>query len=182
MRLVTTGAAMKVALGPNGFGPSHGRIAIYCAPKAVLQHVQWSISEVLARPVTLRWQPQPLAASCFQTELNWEGLIGTASKLVSTLMGWHYLTFELHETGGNGNDGSIYMFTPELGIFRGAIGPHGDLMVNENQIRRVLNENLRPADALDGIESLLGSKWDEALEPYRKISAGESDLDARLSV
>ena len=57
-------------------------------------------------------------------------------------------------------------------MFRGTVGPHGDLVINENQIQKILNENKSPALALEDIESLLGKKWDEALEPYRHQSIG----------
>jgi hypothetical protein len=98
------------------------------------------------------------------------------------LKGWHYITFELFESSSQGSDGSLYMFTPELGLFRGTVSPNGDLVINENQIQKTLSENLNPVIALEGIENLLGKKWDEALDPYRHLSMGGEDMDARLSV
>jgi hypothetical protein len=173
---------MNVLIGPSGFGPSHGTLKIHAAPKAVLNHVQWSIADVIGLPVTLDWHRQKISPATFRTELTWSGIIGTGSRLVSTLKGWHYLTFELLEAAGNGSDGSIYMFAPELGLFHGAVGPHGDLMINENQLTRVLAENLKPADMYDAIERLLGKQWDEYLDPFRRSTAEDDNLDARLSV
>jgi hypothetical protein len=74
------------------------------------------------------------------------------------------------------------MFTPELGLFRGTVGTHGDLMINENQIQKILDENLRTVTVLDEIENLLGKKWDEALNPFRHVAMGEEEFSARLSV
>ena len=173
---------MTVLIGPSGFGPSSGSLIIHSAPKAVLSHVQWSIAEVIGSPISIHWEKQHLAPACFRTELNWRGVVGTGSKLVSTLRGWHYLIFELHESAGNGSDGSLYMFAPELGLFHGTVGPHGDLMINENQIKRVLKENSKPIEMYDAIERLLGKEWDEFLEPFREKAFNEDGLDARLSV
>jgi hypothetical protein len=74
------------------------------------------------------------------------------------------------------------MFTPELGLFRATVSPTGDLVINENQIQKVLSENLSPTFAVEEIENLLGKKWDEALDPYRHLAMGGEDIDARLSV
>ncbi|MFM7776733.1 MAG: DUF3145 family protein, partial [Actinomycetota bacterium] len=71
---------------------------------------------------------------------------------------------------------------PELGLFRGTVSPTGDLVINENQIQKILNENLHPGLALEEIENLLGKKWDEVLDPYRHLAMGGEDVDARLSV
>ncbi|MBM3720883.1 MAG: DUF3145 family protein, partial [Actinobacteria bacterium] len=53
---------------------------------------------------------------------------------------------------------------------------------NENQIQKILNENLNPTLALEEIENLLGKNWDEVLDPYRHMAMGGEDVDARLSV
>lgn len=173
---------MTVLIRPIGFGPTHGSLTIHSAPKAVLNHLQWGISDALATSVNLKWEPQVLSPSTFRTELSWSGIIGTGSKLVSMLKGWHYLVFELHEAAGNGSDGALYMFAPELGLFSGAVGPHGDLVLNENQIRRALVENPRPAEFMDNLERLLGRDWDDRLDPFRRIAIGEDGYAARLSV
>ena len=59
------------------------------------------------------------------------------------------------------------MFTPDLGLFHGAVGSTGDLLINENQLERILRENLRTTDLVDEVEKLMGKKWDIALEPFR---------------
>ena len=165
-----------------GFGPTHGYLYIHAAPRAVLKNLEWGIAEVLQLPLSLKWEPQLLLSGSYKSEIAWNGIQGSGSRLVSSLKGWHYLTFELFESSSQGSDGSLYMFTPELGLFRGTVGPHGDLVINENQIHKILNENKSPVLALEDIESLLGKKWDEALDPYRHQSIGGEELDARLSV
>lgn len=165
-----------------GFGPTHGYLYIHAAPRAVLKNIEWGLAEVLQTRLSIKWDPQPLASGSFRCELSWSGVQGCGSTLVSNLKGWHYLTFELFESPNNGSDGSLYMFTPELGLFRGTVGAHGDLMINENQIQKILDENLRTVTVLDEIENLLGKKWDEALNPFRHVAMGEEEFSARLSV
>jgi len=165
-----------------GFGPTHGYLYLHAAPRAVLKNLEWGMAEVLQMPISLKWEPQPLLSGSYRSEVSWNGLQGTGSKLVSTLKGWHYLTFELFESSSQGSDGSLYMFAPELGLFRGTVSPTGDLVINENQIQKILNENLNPTLALEEIENLLGKKWDEVLDPYRHLAMGGEDVDARLSV
>jgi hypothetical protein len=165
-----------------GFGPTHGYLYIHAAPRAVLKNLEWGMADVLHMPISLKWEPQPLLSGSYRSEVSWNGLQDTGSRLVSTLKGWHYITFELFESSSQGSDGSLYMFSPELGVFRGTVSPTGDLVINENQIQKILNENLNPILALEEIENLLGKKWDEALDPYRHLAMSGDDVDARLSV
>ena len=170
------------ALPSVGFGPAHGYLYIHAAPRSVLKNLEWGLAEALQSPLSLNWQPQPLKSGSFRSDISWNGIQGTASKLVSNLKGWHYLTFELFESPSIGSDGSLYMFTPELGLFRGTVGSHGDLMINENQIQKILDDNLRTVAVLDALETLMGKKWDEALDPFRHVAMGGEELSARLSV
>ena len=178
MRLLITGAAMSSlkkpsvgpqALEPIGIGSTHGRITIYSSPKAVTTHVAWSINDVLGRVHELRWNPQPLVPATWRTSLSWNGLIGSGARLASALRNWHYLTFEIYEAALHGSDGSLYMFTPELGLFRGNIGPHGDIMVNEHQLHTLISAHIKESDVCIEIEKLLGAPWNETLEPFRRI-------------
>jgi Protein of unknown function (DUF3145) len=166
MRLANPGAAMK-RLPEVGFGPAHGYLYLHVSPRAVAKHLEWNIAEILGNPVKLNWQPQTLRPGALKAELSWSSLVGCGSKLASSLKGWHYLTFEVYESAGATGEGSLYMFTPELGLFRGTIGTTGDLLINENQLQSILRENLRTTDLAEEIEKLMGKKWDIALEPFR---------------
>lgn len=168
-------------LPSHGVGPTHGYLYIHSAPKAVLKNLEWSLAEALQLPISLAWEPQPLASSSYRCQISWNGLVGTSARIVSALKGWHYITFELFESPVNGSDGSLYMFTPELGLFRGTVGAHGDLMINENQLHKLINDNLRADVVIEAIENLLGKKWDNAIDLYRNSTFGENQ-DARLSV
>ena len=171
------------ALSPVGIGHSHGSLTIYSAPKSVLTHIQWSINEVLGRPHELQWNSQPLSPGCYRTQLSWNGALGTGAKLASNLRGWHYLKFEVYEAAMNGSDGSLYMFTPELGLFRSNIGPHGDIMINEHQLNSALSHSIKDSEVVVEIEKMLGKQWNESLEPYRRFEIdGIDEAAGRISV
>jgi hypothetical protein len=68
------------------------------------------------------------------------------------------------------------MHTPELGLFQSTVSPHGDIMINENQINRLFEENLASEKVVDELERLLGKRWDFALEPYR---VGRENLESK---
>ena len=170
-------------LEPRGIGVTHGHIAIYSAPKAVLAHVQWSINEVLGKPHELTWQIQPLMVGTWRTQFSWNGLLGSGAKLASALRGWHYLKFEIYEAAMKGSDGSLYMFTTELGLFRSNVGPHGDIMINEHQLNMALSSSLKESEIVGSIEKILGKPWNESLEPFRKIEIdGVDEMAGRISV
>lgn len=190
VRLAYQGAAMTPRntvsmnrLDPIGIGASNGTLTIYSAPKAVIRHVEWTISNILGCPVEMTWRSQPLAPSTQWTTINWRGPLGTASKIASELSGWHYLRFEIYESCAQGLDGSLFMFVPEMGIFRASIGPHGDVMVSEHQLTGLIRDLKSESDIVAKIEKVLGKPWDEDLECYRRaIADGEERYLARLSV
>lgn len=173
---------MTRLIEPVGFENTHGHLTIHVAPKSVLKNLEWSLAEVLKAPVTIGWQSQPLATASYRGEISWSGCVGTAARLAATLRGWHYLVFEVHEAARNGSDGSLFLFTPELGLFSGTVGPHGDLMINEHQLRKLLTENLRPVAIIDAIESFLGREWDEVIDVYRRANSIDELGSARLSI
>jgi hypothetical protein len=55
-------------------------------------------------------------------------------------------------------------------------------MINENQIRKALGINGRDSAVIEEIERLLGTKWDEHLEPFRQARDGFGLATAKVSV
>ena len=185
VRLADKGAAMTdmYRIEPQGIGPAHGTLTIYSAPRAVIRHVEWTIANVLGVPIEINWKVQPLERSTLWGSINWRGSLGTASRLVSELAGWHYLKFELHEASTRDGDGSIYFYIPELGIYRGTVSDHGDVMVSEHQIRSIIREKRYEGDVITEIEKALGRPWDEELECYRRaIAEGDDSYVVRMTV
>jgi hypothetical protein len=167
-------------LSPVGAGLTHGSLSIFCAPRAVLSHIQWSLSEILNLDLTLHWKSQPLRQGTHRTSLSWRGAVGSGEKIVRSLRGWHYLTFELFDFSRDENH--IFMYTPELGIFQSAINVHGDIQVNENQLHALLRGK-RDEELRDSIETLTGKIWNDELEIFRRLDIdGENFFAGRLSV
>ena len=75
------------------------------------------------------------------------------------------LRFEVTEDPTSGVDGQRFCRTPQLGLWTGAMGANGDTMVGVMRLRSLIAQS---ADALVAeLDSLPGTAWDEALEPYR---------------
>jgi hypothetical protein len=75
------------------------------------------------------------------------------------------------------------MFTPELGLFRTNIGPHGDIMINEHQLNSALMNSMKEGGIVDEIEKMLGKSWNESLEPFRRLEIdGVDEMAGKISV
>ena len=81
------------------------------------------------------------------------------------------LRYEVTEEPSRGLDGERYAVTPDLGIWRGTVGANGDVQVGEDRLRELLatTEGPQLAQALDRV---LGSAWDNELEPFRTAGDG----------
>lgn len=176
------GAAMKRLISTE-VGSSHGTLTIYSLPRAIATHVEWNISSILGQPLTFKWRTQNLDPGAMKTSMQWSGGRATAQELASMLRGWHYITFEIYQASTGGSDGALYMCTPELGLFTATIGPHGDVMVNENQISMLIDSNRPTTSIFEELERALGRPWDATLETYRRAEVeGNGREFIRLSV
>jgi hypothetical protein len=81
------------------------------------------------------------------------------------------LRYEVTEEPSAGCDGERYAVTPTLGVFRATTSANGDLLVGEDRLRALLASATGPQLAL-GIDRLLGSDWDDELEPFRCAGEG----------
>lgn len=149
-----------------------GTVVIHACPTAVCPHVEWALSSVLGERISLEWTLQPALASSQRAALEWQGPIGTASKIASALRDWHYLRFEVTEERTSESEGARYMCTPELGIHHAVTGLHGDIMIHENRLIAALEKAIRGGDVESEVALLLGLAWDEALEPFRHAGEG----------
>jgi Protein of unknown function (DUF3145) len=152
-----------------------GVVYIHASPAAVCPHVEWALSSTLephgrrhltgaARSI-LTWTPQPAMPGQLRAVTNWLGPVGTGAQLASALRSWSVLRFEVTEDPSAGVDGHRWCHTPQLGLWSGAMGANGDVMVGEMRLRTLMASG---ADVLAAeLDSVLGTAWDEALEPYR---------------
>jgi Protein of unknown function (DUF3145) len=152
-----------------------GVVYIHASPAAVCPHVEWALSSTLkpqgqrhsagaARPI-LNWTPQPAMPGQLRAVTNWMGPVGTGGRLANALRSWPVLRFEVTEDPSPGVDGQRFCHTPQLGLWSGAMSANGDIMVGEMRLRALMAAG---ADTLLAeLDSVLGSAWDDALEPYR---------------
>ncbi|MBG6091262.1 hypothetical protein IW256_005375 [Actinomadura viridis] len=124
-------------------------------------------------PVSLEWADQAAAPGTLRAELHWEGKPGTAAGITSALRNWKLLRFEVTEDATAGCDGIRYSFTPSLGVFTGVIGASGDIMVPEDRLRAAMaNAAVGKATLEHELDRLLGTPWDNELEPFRRAGDG----------
>jgi hypothetical protein len=119
----------------------------------------------------MEWSDQPASPGQLRAEINWRGRPGTAGRLAAALRGWTLLRYEVTEEPSAGVDGERYAVTPTLGVFRSSMSVNGDLLVGEDRLRTLLATATGPQLA-QGLDMLLGSAWDDELEPYRTAGDG----------
>lgn len=153
---------------------TRGVVFIHCCPPAIGPHVEWALAGVLGRPCKLDWTGQPAAAGQLRAEATWVGPIGTAAALSAALRSWPMLRFEVTEEGTNTTDGERLAYVPGRGFHRSAVSANGDLVVAEERLRGLLSRARSGEEFTHGLHELLGSAWDEELEPYRTAGDGSA--------
>jgi hypothetical protein len=120
------------------------------------------------------WVGQPAAPGSLRAELTWQSHPGTAGAIASALAGWNRLRFEVTEDSSPGCDGVRYCYTPDLGIFTAVTGASGDIMVPEDRLRAAMRlvSPHHGASLEDAMGRLLGTAWDNELEPFRRAADG----------
>ena len=72
-----------------------------------------------------------------------------------------------------GCDGSRWSHTPRLGIHHTWTSATGDAVINEDRLREVVMLAQGSPEAMhEMIEELLGTDWDDELEPFRYAGDG----------
>ena len=148
-----------------------GVLFVHSCPPALCPHVEWAVARALGVRVSLSWTAQPAEPGTLRTESGWHGRPGTAGRLAAALKGWTMLRYEVTEAASAGNDGERISVAPGLGVFRTATSVNGDVVVGEDRLRTLLASAIGPQLA-HGLDALLGSAWDEELEPYREAGEG----------
>jgi hypothetical protein len=150
---------------------TRGVVFVHSSPTAVCPHVEWAISGVLGTRVALEWTPQPASPGQLRAECTWTGPSGSAGALAGALRAWSMLRFEVTEEPSPGVDGERFCFTPQLGLWRGRTSANGDIVAGEDQLRTLLS-GVPASQVPTRVRELLGSAWDEALEPFRFAGDG----------
>ena len=150
---------------------SAGVLYVHSCPPALCPHVEWAVAAELGTRARMEWSDQPAAPGQLRAEINWRGRSGTAGRLAAALRGWTMLRYEVTEDPSTGHDGERYAVTPTLGVFRATTSVNGDILVGEDRLRALLATATGPQLA-QGLDGLLGSAWDDELEPYRTAGDG----------
>jgi hypothetical protein len=96
-----------------------------------------------------------------------------AGAITSALAGWNRLRFEVTEEASPGCDAVRHCYTPNLGLFSATTSANGDILIPENKLRAAIALGANGAALLDKeLEKLLGTAWDNELEPFRRAGDG----------
>jgi len=149
-----------------------GRLAFLACPAPVCPHVEFAVASVLAAPAPLRWAPQPARPGQLCATLEWRATASAAGRLASRLKGLGPVMFEVTEGASPGCDPVRYAYVPALGLHQAALAANGDVVVGEGPLRELLARAERGPGLAGGLRQLLGTDWDEALEPLRPSGYG----------
>ena len=153
---------------------AQGVLYVHSAPPALCSHIEWAVARIAGAPVSMPWVGQPASPGSLRAELTWHARPGTAGAIASDLAGWNRLRFEVTEDSSPGCDSVRYCYTPDLGTFTAATAANGDIMVPENRLRATMTLALQAGLATLEHEParLLGTAWDNELEPFRRAADG----------
>ncbi len=154
---------------------AHGVLYVHSAPPALCPHIEWAVAGIVGAPVGMPWVGQPAAPGALRAELTWHAHPGTAGAIASALAGWNRLRFEVTEDSSPGCDGVRHCYTPDLGLFSAVTGANGDIMVPEDRLRSVMllaSGGGTSTSLEDELGRLLGTAWDNELEPFRRAADG----------
>jgi hypothetical protein len=151
----------------------YGVLQVHSAPPALSPHIEWAVAGIVGTTVSMPWVSQPAAPGSVRAELTWRGKPGTAGAISSALAAWKRLRFEVTEEGSPGCDAVRYCCTPALGTFSAVTSANGDILVPENRLRAVMSVAASGGSVLEAeLDKLLGTAWDNELEPFRRAGDG----------
>ena len=146
-----------------------GVVFIHSTPHALCPHIAWALESVLGEPVALEWARQPRGTKLLRAEISWVGEPGIGGKMASALRGWDNLRYEVTEEPSHGNDGSRWSHTPSLGIHHAWTSADGGSVINEDRLRAAISASRGNSKLLaQELDRLLGTAWDDELEPFRR--------------
>ena len=149
---------------------SRGLVFIHQAPNALLAHVEWTLSGICGRPVVITWHSLPAPLLGFRGVSSWDGASESGSVLASAIMNLKQLSFEVIQDSTDQESGYRWSFTPTLGVFSCATDEIGNVLVNENQLRSIVDSCGSNGLKLQAeLRKVLGQAFDDELESYREL-------------
>jgi hypothetical protein len=96
-----------------------------------------------------------------------------SSRIVSILSKWPKLRLEVLQDSNGKVSGERYAVAPNLGIFRADINSLGETVITESRLRAALERTRIENEPFEvELAFLLGTPWDEDLEPFRRSHNG----------
>lgn len=152
---------------------TRGVVFVHSTPTALCPHIAWALEGVLDTRVALDWVAQPVEPGAMRTEFSWTGESGTGAHIASAMRGWDGLRYEVVEEASRGSDGMRWTHTPTLGIHQARLSANGDVVVNEDRLRAIVESaGGSAATIMVELDLALGAAWDAELEPYRHAGEG----------
>ena len=152
---------------------TRGVVFIHSTPTALCPHIAWALEGVLDTRVSLDWVGQPAEPGTMRTEFAWTGEAGTGATIASAMRGWDGLRYEVVEEASRGCDGMRWTHTPALGLHQARLSANGDVVVNEDRLRSLVEASAGSAATLVAeLDRALGAAWDAELEQYRHAGEG----------
>lgn len=151
---------------------TRGVVYVHDAGKAFCKPLEWALSDALGYEVVLEWTPQPIAPGRMRAELSWTGPSGTGARLVQAMRQLPELRFEVTEEPTPSSEGERFAHTPSLGAYRAQMSIHGDVLVNEQRLRTLIEDATDVTAMRNALSLLIGSAWDAELEPFRLAGEG----------
>lgn len=153
-----------------------GELKIYSCPKTIIKHVEWALNDLFKMELNYVWNPQPIAPLAMSSEIKWIGPVGFGSRIVSLLGKWPKMRLEVFQNNYKEFPAERYALSPNLGIFRAEINSLGETIITENRLKAALERCRIENDPFEvELAFLLGTPWEEDLEPFRK-SMGQNNL------
>lgn len=156
-------------------GQARGVLFVHSCSRAVSPHIDWALAKVFGSDVPIDWAQQPIAPGHVRAEIIWSGSPGTGARVASALLAFKGVRYEVTEDARHDAEGERFAATPTLGLFRGTIGPHGDVMVHEERLRSLMSQTgLSASETMEELGRLIGRPWDDELEPFRSAHEGST--------
>ncbi len=154
---------------------AQGWVFIHACRRAFASHIETALHVSLVdfgaheRLPQIQWQEQPAMARHWRLALKWQGTGLSFDVLRRSLQMFPGIYAEVTCEPTAEADGARLMLVPDLGFWFGQMDRAGNVTVNEVQLRRAMS--LPPEQMRAHIAQLLGSPWDEQLEPLRSSGA-----------
>lgn len=147
---------------------TRGLVYIHCAPRLLVAFIEGSIRARLEAGDTfkLHWVEQPARQGCVSTKFEWVGAAGTGLAFASDFVKLKEVYADVTEDPTELNDGQRCFVTPSLGLWTGRMSVSGDILLNDNRIKHLMNSY--EGDELTAeLHKAMGTQWDTALENMR---------------